>query len=99
MITFCLLSVIGLSIIVIKLLFCCSDVYEQIPIEMLAKRPAHKVESHRIGAAVGKGHAKAKDAQYMPKRIIILLCRWPVNRKRKQYIYQDACMYILFAWN
>lgn len=80
-----------LSIIVIMLLFCCGDVNEQIPIEMLAKRPAHKVESDRIGTAVGKGHAKADDAKDMPEHVVILLCCGPVNGIESMYVCEFVC--------
>lgn len=57
---------------------------EQIPIEMLAKCSAHKVKSHRVGAAVGKRHAEADDAQHMPEHVVILLCSGPAERREKE---------------
>jgi len=78
------------SVIMLLSLVSCIDVNEQIPIEMFAKRPAHKVKGHWIGTAVGKGHEEAQDTQHMPERVIILLCSWPVkgngNRGRKKIV-------------
>jgi len=47
---------------------------------MLAEGAAHEVEGHRIGAAVGEGHAVGDDAQHMPEGIVILLGGGPENR-------------------
>jgi len=49
---------------------------------MLAEGPAHKVEGHRIGTAVGEGHAVGDDAQHMPEGIVILLGGGPENTGR-----------------
>lgn len=70
-----------LSIAIVCIRWC--DVNEQIPIEMLAKCSAHKVKSHRVGAAVGKRHAEADDAQHMPEHVVILLCSGPAERREK----------------
>lgn len=66
-----------LSIDIVCMRWC--DVNEQIPIEMLAERSADKVESHRVGAAVGERHAEADDAQHMPEHVVILFCSGPAG--------------------
>lgn len=53
---------------------------------MLAKGAAHKVEGHRIGAAVGEGHAVGNDAQHMPKGIVILLGGGPAGERRAKKV-------------